>query len=319
MVIPAEETATPPVIGMNILTQSIDNFSGGDEAAVRQYIDAVTNASIVGKWTDDQTLAIAKIKLRDEASAFIRLKGSKITTWKQLCEELEKRFAKSEPELTILQRFLACTQLPNESVAKYAQRLEGYLVKILHPSNNAEKDAEALAKFTPTLISQFIKGLRSDIRRSVFSRDPKTYEDAFKFAQHEETSALLLCSSDAADMRINLVGGNTPQPSGARPDRPRDASPRRSGDRTVECFNCRGNHYARDCPNESGLRPPIECFRCKGDHLSRDCTMAMTCTRCGKRNHHADFCRGPPRQARGSSSSSRSQNHPNENGARLRR
>mmetsp|Transcript_91477 Transcript_91477/g.162820 ORF Transcript_91477/g.162820 Transcript_91477/m.162820 type:complete len:152 (+) Transcript_91477:1-456(+) len=50
----------------------------------------------------------------------------------------------------------------------------------------------------------------------------------------------------------------------------------------IECFNCGGDHFARDCPEGGGKgkgkgkkgggsKGPIECFNCGGDHFARDC------------------------------------------------
>ncbi|CAK0877020.1 unnamed protein product, partial [Prorocentrum cordatum] len=45
----------------------------------------------------------------------------------------------------------------------------------------------------------------------------------------------------------------------------------------VECFNCGGDHYARECPQgggKSGGKGKSKskgCFNCGGDHLARDC------------------------------------------------
>lgn len=44
--------------------------------------------------------------------------------------------------------------------------------------------------------------------------------------------------------------------------------------RDESCFNCGGNHYARDCPKAKGGKgkgKSRDCFECGGDHLARDC------------------------------------------------
>lgn len=48
------------------------------------------------------------------------------------------------------------------------------------------------------------------------------------------------------------------------------------GKAPMECFNCKGPHMARDCPNKGsgkgkGKGGPIDCFNCGGDHFARDC------------------------------------------------
>mmetsp|Transcript_19858 Transcript_19858/g.45235 ORF Transcript_19858/g.45235 Transcript_19858/m.45235 type:complete len:92 (+) Transcript_19858:88-363(+) len=54
----------------------------------------------------------------------------------------------------------------------------------------------------------------------------------------------------------------------------------------VECFNCGGDHYARDCPTGGGgkgkgkgkgggkVKGSIDCFNCGGNHFARDCPEA---------------------------------------------
>eukprot|EP00403_Amphidinium_massartii_P026828 CAMPEP_0178403312 /NCGR_PEP_ID=MMETSP0689_2-20121128/17302_1 /TAXON_ID=160604 /ORGANISM="Amphidinium massartii, Strain CS-259" /LENGTH=130 /DNA_ID=CAMNT_0020024259 /DNA_START=124 /DNA_END=516 /DNA_ORIENTATION=- len=53
---------------------------------------------------------------------------------------------------------------------------------------------------------------------------------------------------------------------------------------SLQCFNCGGDHYARDCPEPNlkmdkggkgkmggGKGKSKGCFNCGGDHLARDC------------------------------------------------
>mmetsp|Transcript_73173 Transcript_73173/g.158297 ORF Transcript_73173/g.158297 Transcript_73173/m.158297 type:complete len:89 (+) Transcript_73173:82-348(+) len=49
----------------------------------------------------------------------------------------------------------------------------------------------------------------------------------------------------------------------------------------VECFNCGGDHFARDCPEGGGKGKGkgkkgggggnVDCFICGGPHFARDC------------------------------------------------
>ena len=46
----------------------------------------------------------------------------------------------------------------------------------------------------------------------------------------------------------------------------------------VECFNCGGDHFARECPQGGGKKgggkgggKSVECFTCGGPHFRRNC------------------------------------------------
>lgn len=39
------------------------------------------------------------------------------------------------------------------------------------------------------------------------------------------------------------------------------------------CFNCKGNHYARDCPVYPQQPRVLKCYNCQGNHYARDCNL----------------------------------------------
>lgn len=303
---------------MSILTQSIDNFSGGDEQKTRQFIDAVENAAAVGEWTDLQTLSIARIKLRDEAAAFVRLKKDTINTWADLAAQLEKRFAVREPVLSSLQKFLNCVQHPNETVQQYAQRFEMLLARALPESSDPAKDKTAKEVFLPTQISQFIRGLRSDIRRAVFTKQPTTYAQAMQYAVHEEGSLMLFDRPNVPVVgRLEYAGrppGNASGPqreNRSYDNRPNSNRYQNNSDYANRVTNMppRGGYAApaqqqrpRAAQPSRGAAPPADlaCYNCGGQHFVRMCPAEHSqCRRCGGWRHLAEFCRANLSQSGG--------------------
>mmetsp|Transcript_83456 Transcript_83456/g.194024 ORF Transcript_83456/g.194024 Transcript_83456/m.194024 type:complete len:116 (+) Transcript_83456:135-482(+) len=74
---------------------------------------------------------------------------------------------------------------------------------------------------------------------------------------------------------------------------------------SIGCFNCGGDHFARECPEgpkgkgkkAGGKGKGVECFNCGGPHFARDCPEAgskgkgksVSCFNCGE-NHFARDC-----------------------------
>lgn len=189
------QTQTNPNTMANIKPEilfAIQNFTGDDEKyTVDDFIDQVSDYSVVGNWSDDTTCRIAKRKMTGRAGNVMRTETEfkNANTWPDLQKLLRERF---QPILSTQQaqfNFSSCKQMPDESVDKYADRFSSAALKAIQQGKDPSQSQALLAKHEENKLQFFINGLRPDLKYYVKFSHPTTFTEALKKAREGEPNS----------------------------------------------------------------------------------------------------------------------------------
>ncbi|GFS52260.1 hypothetical protein TNCV_4849911 [Trichonephila clavipes] len=150
------------------LNDLIPKFDGSESLGIRRFLEKINDVSNLGKWSNAKKVTILKLKLTGIAEEFFL----------------------SNP-----------THSSSESVQEFTARISKLGTQIFQSSNTAQNTAARNAN-DQLLQSRFISGLRNDIRRFVFARDPNNLEESINAALIEEQNVKL--NQIANDERTGL-------------------------------------------------------------------------------------------------------------------
>ncbi|KAF0304851.1 hypothetical protein FJT64_023411 [Amphibalanus amphitrite] len=183
---------------------SVDNFDG--QQNLQEWIQMVNRAAEFAGWTDDATFKAAMFRLRGEAGEHAeQLKSEgKITSWPELQVALKDRFetagkeqwhqfllntgtqgSKTVQEWAQTVRMLSLRALGSEPLGIKEEGEEPMTAEQKLIAETAQKEARKnLLDFMRR--TNFVRGLRSNLRQMVWRRKCKTFDDAVKTAAEEE-------------------------------------------------------------------------------------------------------------------------------------
>jgi len=112
-------------------------------------------------------LSAALLRLKGAASEFIQVESPDISTFDNFKQALIKRFVRGEDRFALLQSFISCHQLFNESVLDYKQRLRKLANHtVLHYEGETLQNQEN-ARVEKDLLQKFITGLQPHFKKFV--------------------------------------------------------------------------------------------------------------------------------------------------------
>ncbi|GBM82141.1 hypothetical protein AVEN_20660-1 [Araneus ventricosus] len=177
----------------------VPNLSG------KNVIDFFRTLEYTGKlsgWNGEQLVIITNIKLEGNARKYFESSlQSPDINYKKLKECRLSHFTDSQSFSTDFAKFFSAKQYDMESVKDYSVRMEGLVHKsfVAHCSNSEEKISDTFKE--KLLLSQFISGLKQNIKVPVMIENPSTFSEAVEFATRVEKSQELLIPN------VNVVEG----------------------------------------------------------------------------------------------------------------
>ncbi|GBM73487.1 hypothetical protein AVEN_6809-1 [Araneus ventricosus] len=174
---------------------------------VHEFFQTLDEIAILGKWNEEQRLIIAKLKLEGKARHYYEasLKSENVD-YKKFREHMIEQFKDSHSFSTLFARFSSASQFENESVREFGVRLEGLAHQSL--DEKMENDEKVSEKFkNRLLLSQFVAGLRKNIKSQVMIMNPTTFPEAIQLAERIEKTLEIMTPN------VNVAAINHQDPS----------------------------------------------------------------------------------------------------------
>ena len=289
-----ERVFNPNIAGALAL---IPVFSGDTtKIPVREFIKNVTAAGKLTNCNDSQLAEIAKIKLTGLANVFLDAHPHlDEADWPTLKKELQKRFSDTEEHQDKKYSLRDCVQGATEPVREYVMRLKQLGYQTVKPCrDNAEfKIREEILQ--EELLAQFMKGLSLSVKHAVYTRNPKTLDDAAdeairqeKFIKSNTTQqvcALTPTPRPRVSRRSDFEQQNTSndEKRGRSPDSYKEYNSRRDGSRdkghrqqSNRDYNDRRSSSDRHQRTDANTQSDMNCWYCKQpNHTERFCLLKL--------------------------------------------
>lgn len=242
-------------------------FTGDDDVSVEQFFETLELAKFLGTWSEEQVLAVAKLRLGGTAMEFIRSTPKAGETWATFQDKLKKRFMPRLHRYFLEQKFVNCKQGQTETVHTFSTRLRLIARQLANcksstSGQNVTDLPFEISKLEERIMHQFLVGLRTDLRRFVLVREPKSFEEALNAALLEEANDLVTgnygaeagaapgayAAVSAESLREQSAVGQGINKSFQDRGSGWQSSGQSSGQRV--CYGCgESSHYLRDCPD----------------------------------------------------------------------
>jgi hypothetical protein len=174
----------------------IDTFSGKITENVSDFRENFFRASVINEWSPQiQTLILPSYLEGRARDVFNNMGPETKASTSAIFEMLELTFNSSAVRYQAKAQLLDRVQKPNESVADYHANLSGLCRKAWSNVDRGEERAK--------LVEYFVHGLRPQIRKIFFDKEPATIEVALREAEGREiylrSKAKGLASINAVD------------------------------------------------------------------------------------------------------------------------
>lgn len=296
----ATTSAVPVTITTNNVVIGIDSIPTYDgQSSIEEFLSVIDETALLAKWTDEQKVAIARLKLRNKAKQFIESEPSLKTTncWKTLKDSLKKQFIRQYVKGAAMKMFIDCRQRTGETCRQFLTRLKLLANRTVNLTGDPAIDLIITTKLEQDITTQFTLGLLMPIKQRVLSSNPTNLVDALTSAEMEESIENLIHPSIARECRLvntpNIRNIGQQQPPSNQEDR-RPEQRAQNTQRHIKCYKCnKEGHTSNYCS--------IVCFKCRqGGHFARDCPRnnlqpgrsqsQALCYRCQKPGHIARYC-----------------------------
>jgi len=265
------------VIGLD----SLSTYDG--TTPVDEFLTVLEGTGALAKWTDDQLIAIALLKLRGRAKQFLDSEPTLRTTtsWRTLKEQLRSQFRRQYIKGSAVKNFIECRQRTNETCRQYLTRLKLLGNRTIELTGDQNKDEILTRKLEEDITTQFTLGLVMPLKQRVLSGDPQSLEDALKIAEREESIENLVHPSSSKECRVV----SKPSTSYYKPNKEIKSAAK------YKCIRCQKEGHTVNFCKEKDRR---SCFICheKG-HISSVCPNKVKQERRELKNDKCFYCQQP--------------------------
>jgi hypothetical protein len=232
-----------------------------------EFIEAVETAADVGRWSNEDKVRIATLKLTDAAKAFYNttpeLQGKKVT-WEAFKKSLRDRFRDVRTEQFHYAQLRAARQHRDEEISAFADRLRGLAQKLIPETSDPGMKKAHQDQAEKALLDTFARGLLGTPGQQVQYAVPASMGEAIKIAiavqqadADRKQTFYLQESSDRPRERGRFRNkGSASQ--GSSGNAPKNGGRGSSGERPKKkntCYNCGGEgHWAKVCPTPKKQR-----------------------------------------------------------------
>lgn len=168
----------------NSFIDLIPNFSGDLKISVKTFITKINDVGNLNKWSEEDKVRVARLKLCDAAEEIFQNEESRNVTFEQFSSILKNKFERKVPLATMLQDLALCAQLDSESVSEFATKIRKLGRQIF--GNNFSSDNDNLIQ------ARFVAGLKPELQRYVLLRSPQNFEQSVEIAINEESNCRLV-------------------------------------------------------------------------------------------------------------------------------
>jgi hypothetical protein len=287
--------APPQSVNVGGHAYLVSRFTGESDVTVEEFIEAVSVSKLLCGWTEEQTLAIARLRLGGTAADFVRAnKSTAQVNWEAMKKALRGRFGSRVSRYALEQKFISCFQKKGESAAEYATRLQ-LIGCELEKAMRADNDNQELPAgvMSDRILHQFLSGLRKELRRFVLVRSPRTLTAAIEAAEAEE-AALEPAASGLHSRDHDVLAMEAPPQLGATyrpapPPMPQQNVPSRAQN-TSYYNNPRPQFSSRRNDNFPPRSTTVQCWQCgQLGHIARECPLLL-CGICHQSGHRPINC-----------------------------
>lgn len=261
----------------------VEYFSGGPGSqSVDRFFDCIEEAGKLGLWTEEHQAGVTRLRLKGDAHEW--LEGEielKSAPYPILKKALINRFQIQDTSVHRAQQLLQCVQKPGESVQQYATRLKIAGRQTLIVTDREAENTVRRQVLEETLLGQYVKGLRGEIKRFVLYADPLTFKDAIAIAAREEKNEVIM--NGRRQPTVMAVQQVTTVPTPSIPVAPVHTTTPAMIESDIyrsrnKCTQCRGmGHYSQECATTATIAWPSKrgtgnCFNCnQAGHLKASC------------------------------------------------
>lgn len=228
------------------IISTVPIFKGTHAENIEQFFMKISQASIIGSWTDEDKLLVARQQLQGEALDFAVSEDSckEAKTFADFEKAMLKRYRTKETMRFYREKVATMKMDSKETVEEFGDRITVANAKTYALADNTEANKATKYEADQRALDAFLNGLHVSIAERVRLTGPAKFEEALSRAVAVVESA-------------RRAGENTPVKTVFATS-------------AKSCYNCgKANHVSAVCRN------PPKCFTCgKIGHLSRMCRHA---------------------------------------------
>ena len=176
----------PAKVQISGFSTLIPPFTGDETMEVEAFFKIADSVKAQAQWDDLVAISVVRSKFRGAAASFwqrsIALQA--VTAYDEFKRQVIDYFKPKLPLAVQMAQFFELRQEKDEKVKTFATRLLNKANKVFPQTITDSEKSMTLA--------QFIKGLQPPLKRLVLTREPRTFEDAQKYAKLEESNEEML-------------------------------------------------------------------------------------------------------------------------------